>query len=304
VQFITGTRETGRAGGGIRVVGNVTGTGFAQTNIVEFTTGRFELDAATGSLSLTQSGTALGGTVEIAANNIHIASGAILDRLAVDPFYEGHVADLNRPASVQRPDGVLRALGLDLFPTGTLYIQNTGTTLDPAGFFADFELTDLTPPSEAAPASISVIVNGKWQTAQGIVSGFAARDLVVNNADTLEFFTADSAINSCAINATACVPEVPEMIVDPVPAIASQIQIISDNSLGDTPQFTPEADEPQVEEESSESAAASPIAPPVQMIDDSPLDPQSLVEQPVAGSGNPSLIGSVVNEGSAEGEAQ
>lgn len=320
VQFITGNRNTQTPGGAIRIVGNVTGTGFASTNIVEFTTGRFELDAATGSLSLTQSGTTLGGTVEIAANAIHIASGAILDRLATDPFYNGHIADLNRPASVQRPGGVLRALGLDLFPTGTLYIQNTGTTLDPAGFFADFEFTDLTPPANAAPASISVIVNGKWQTAAGIVSGFAARDLVVNSADTLAFYTADSSVNGCAINASACVPE---MVVDPVPAISSQIEIMTSNVLGDTPEFSPEppADEerepvaldvigpvadPQAREEPASEAdvAASPIAPPIEIIDSNPLDPQSLVEQPVAGSGNPSLIGSVVNEDSAEGEAQ
>ena len=50
--------------------------------------------------------------------------------------------------------------------------------------------------------------------------------------------------------------------------------------------------------------ASSPIAPPPQMIDSKPLEPQSMIDQPVAGSGNPSLIGSVVNENSAEGEAQ
>lgn len=320
VQFVTGNRGTQTPGGAIRIVGNVIGTGFAPTNVVEFTAGRFELDAETGSLSLTQSSTTpgsttLGGTVEIAASAIHIASGAILDRLAADPFYDGHIADLNRPASVRQPDGVLRALGLDLFPTGTLYIQNTGTTLDPAGFFADFDFTDLTPPANAAPASISVIVNGKWQTAAGIVSGVSARDLVVNNADTLAFYTADSSVNGCAINASACVSE---LAVDPAPAISSQIAIISTNLLGNTPQFTPEPPasvaepgENAVDEATEQSraqedadAAASPIAPPPLMIDSSPLEPQSLVEQPVAGSGNPSLIGSAINEDSAEGEAQ
>ncbi|OYX64775.1 MAG: hypothetical protein B7Y89_00560 [Novosphingobium sp. 32-60-15] len=314
IAFGTGNRQTQTPGGAIRIVGNVTGTGFAGTNVVEFATGRFELDAATGSLSLTQTGTALGGIIGITANNIHVASGTILDRLAADPFYTGHAADLNRPATVQRPEGVLRALGLDLYPTGTLYIQNTGTALDPAGFFADFDFTDLNPPTNALPASISVIVNGKWQTAAGIVSGFAARDLVVENADTLEFYTATSSVNACALDATFCVLA---QEVDPIPAIASQIAIVSNNTLGSTPEFTEAvtaADDPmsESEEEAQKEAeaaskaekASSPIAPPPQMIDSKPLEPQSLIEQPVAGSGNPSLIGSVVNENSAEGEAQ
>lgn len=319
IAFATGNRQTQTPGGAIRIVGNVSGTGFAGSNVVAFTTGRFELDAATGSLSLTQTGPTLGGTIELDAANIHVASGAILDRLAADPFYDGHVADLNRPATVQRPDGVLRALGLDLFPTGTLYIQNTGTTLDPAGFFADFEFTDLTPPANAAPASISVIVNGKWQTPTGIVGGTDARDLVVDNADTLAFYTADSAVNGCAINAASCVSE---LTADPTPAISGQIQVITDDPLGSTPQFVdqpPVPDEPgsgeaqttpEEEEEARQVAdveaqnASSPLIPPAPLIDSTPLDPQLMIEQPVAGSGNPSLIGQAVNETSAEGVAQ
>ncbi len=314
IAFVTGNRATQIPGGVIRVTGNITGTGFSATNVAEFATGRFELDAATGSLSLTQTGTALGGIIELSAANIHIASGTILDRLAADPFYEGHISDLNRPAAVRRPEGVLRALGLDLYPTGTLYIQNTGTSFDPAGFFADFEFTDLNPPANATPASVSVIVNGRWQTSDGIVGGVAARDLVVENGENLELYTADSSINGCAIDATACAVE-PE--ADPVPAISSQIAIVSDNVLGNTPQFTEGTSDPgDGEDEAAEEkraieealaqaeGASSPIAPPPQIIDSKPLESQPMIEQPVAGSGNPSLIGSVVNENSAEGEAQ
>lgn len=312
--FRTGNRQTQVPGGAIRIVGNVTGTGFAGTNVIEFATGRFELDAATGSISLTQTGTGLGGTIEIAANNIHVASGSILEKLAADPFYFGHAADLNRPAAVQRPAGVLRALGLDLFPTGTLYIQNTGTRLDPAGFFADFDFTDLNPPANASPASIAVIVNGKWQTGAGIVSGFAARDLVIENATTLEFYTASSSVNACALTAAVCVPTQES---DPIPAVAGQILMVSNNTLGNTPEFTepvaaensgdeqsPDEAEAQKEAAAKAAKATSPIAPPPQIIDSKPLEPQAMIETPVAGSGNPSLIGSVVNENSAEGEAQ
>jgi len=122
----------------------------------------------------------LGGVVEIAAANIHVATGTILDRLAADPFYSGHLTDLDRPAASPRPDGVLRALGLDLFPKSTLYIQNTGTVLDPAGFFADFDSTSLTTPTNDSSSSVSVIVNGKWQTRNGIAAGTDAHDLVTD----------------------------------------------------------------------------------------------------------------------------
>lgn len=313
--FATGDLQTQIPGGAIRITGTISGTGFAATNALEFDTGRFELDAATGGISLVSSGTTLGGVVEVNAANIHVASGAILDRLAADPFYAGHANDLNAPAAVQRPAGVLRALGLELSPTGTLYIQNTGTTVDPAGFFSDFDLTDVIAPANATPGSISVIVNGRFQTANGVVSGVAAHNLVVANATSLAAFTADSQINGCLFSVSTCAVAPPPPSSDPAPAISSQIEMISTGTLGDTPGFdeTPgapgsddeQSDAPgQKEEEGSGDDAASPIAPPPQIINSQSLDPQSQIEQPVAGSGNPSLIGSVVNENSAEGEGQ
>ncbi|MCY1671679.1 hypothetical protein OVA07_11735 [Novosphingobium sp. SL115] len=319
IVFATGNPQTQMPAGAIRVVGNIGGTGFGMNNVLEFATGRFELDAATGSIALLQSGTTLGGLVEIGAANIHVASATILDRLAVDPFYIGRIADLNAPAAVQRPEGVLRALGLELYPTGTLYIQNTGTVLDPAGFFADFEFTDVNPVQGVQQGSISLVVNGKWQTATGVVSGIAAHDLVLSDADDLERFTADSQINGCLLTTTNCLPVLEEATTNPTPAIASQIELIASGSLGDTPTFADETagnaddvseeQEEQAQEEAekavkAEDAAQSPIAPPVQLIDTQPLEPQGIIEQPVAGSGNPALIGSVINEATAQGDAQ
>lgn len=322
IVFASGDLQTETPGGVIRVVGAISGTGFAQSNIVEFTTGIFELDAATGSISLTSASQSaltapLGGLLEINANHIHVAAGSILDKLAADPFYDGRIAELNAPASVQRPEGVLRSLGLDLYPTGTLYIQNTGTTLNPAGFFANFDLVDVTAPTNASPGSISVVVNGAFQTPTGVVSGFAAHDLVVNDPDA-DFvpYTADSQINGCLLSATVC--SVMSEGPDTIGQISGQIEIISNQTLGSTPTFVEEpaapaseggGDEetpaPQQDETSEgEQAASSPIAPAPQLIDSRPLEPQAQVEQPVAGSGNPALIGSVVNENSAEGGDQ
>lgn len=317
--FATGNPQTQTAGGAIRVVGNITGTGFTASDVLEFSTGRFELDAATGSISLTQSGTTLGGLVEINAANIHVASGTILDRLAADPFYSGRIADLNAPAAVQRPDGVLRALGLELYPSGTLYIQNTGTVLDPAGFLADYDLTTVELPQSGQTGTVSLIVNGKWQTPDGLITGTAVHDVVLENSDNLGRFSADSQINGCLLTTTNCQPVVNETTSNPTPAISSQIEMIGTAGMGSTPAFAEspaggDADLTEEEQEraqdeaekavKAEEAATSPIVPPVQLIDTQPLEPTGVVEQPVAGSGNPALIGSVVNEGNAQGDGQ
>jgi filamentous hemagglutinin family protein len=324
ITFASGNLQTEAPGGAIRVTGTINGTGFGQGNILEFTTGRFELDAATGAINLTSANqpgatTPLGGIVEINAANIHVAAGSILDKLAADPPYAGRTAELNAPAAVQRPQGVLRALGLDLFPTGTLYIQNTGTVLNPAGFFADLDFTDVTAPTGAAAGSLSVIVNGAFQTPTGVVSGIAAHDLVVNDSEAnFTPFSADSQINGCAFTVTACTTVMKG--ADPIAAVSAQIAIIGTQSLGNTPAFVeqpagtssdPEGGDPAQEEQQQqekategEEAASSPIAPPPQLIDSRPLEPASQIEQPVSGSGNPALIGSVVNENSAQGEDQ
>lgn len=312
IVFNTGDQATKAPGGAIRIVGNLTGTGFASTNTIEFNSDRFELDVATGSLSLTQTGTALGGVVQIAADNIHAATGTILDRLATDPFYDGHLTDLDRPAPRQRPDGVLRALGLDLFPKSTLYIQNTGTILDPAGFFADFDSTSLTNPDNGSSSQVSVVVNGQWRTPNGIVARTEAHDLVAENSSS-SFFTADSSVNGCALNAVVCVSELTR---DPTPAISSQIQVILNDPIGSTPKFVADLDAPsesgsdyltETEEQGREAAAdegratTGPIAPRPQIVDMTSLQAQPQIAQPVTGSGKPSLVGTLADEGLVEG---
>ncbi|HQS68423.1 MAG TPA: hypothetical protein PLM58_02255 [Novosphingobium sp.] len=299
--FATGNAATQALGGTIRVTGAINGTGFGSGNVVEFSTGTFELDAATGSISLTSTGTTLGGIAEFNAANIHIASADILDRLAADPLYSDRIADLNAPAIVQRPEGVLRALGLDFYPTGTLYIQNTGTVLNPAGFFSDIAFTDVTAPANAQPGAISVIVNGAFQTPSGIVSGFDAHELAVAGVTDPASFSDDSQINGCLFSVTRCVilpggdgePDV-------IGAISGQITFNATEPLGSTPEFgSPdgEEDEADVQLPPDESGTAGPIVPPTSIINAAPLDAASPIEEPVSGGGNPALIGSSSGSG-------
>lgn len=310
--FATGDAASQALGGTIRVTGAINGTGFGSGNVLEFSTGRFELDAATGSISLASTGTTLGGIAEFNAVNIHVASATILDRLAANPFYTGRIADLNAPATVQRPDGVLRALGLDFYPTGTLYIQNTGTALNPAGFFADIDFTDVTAPTGAQSGSISVIVNGAFQTPTGIVSGIDAHDLAIDGADDLAIFSADSQINGCLFSVAECVTPISEEGPDVIGAIAGQFEIVAQDPLGSTPGFAEEPsdeesdpeDEADVQIQPSESGPASPIVPPTPIINDSPLDTTSQIDEPVTGSGNPALFGTSATTTVQAGDAQ
>lgn len=315
--FATGNAASQALSGAIRVTGAINGTGFGSGNVLEFSTGRFELDAASGSISLASTGTTLGGIAEFNAVNIHVASATILDRLAADPFYTGRIADLNAPATVQRPDGVLRALGLDFYPTGTLYIQNTGTALNPAGFFADIDFTDVTAPSGAQSGSISagslsVIVNGAFQTSTGIVSGIDAHDLAVEGADDLAIFSADSQINGCLFSTAQCAGPISENGPDVIGAIAGQFEIVAQDPLGSTPGFAQDPsdeegnpeDEADVQIQPSESGPASPIVPPTAIINDSQLDTTNQIDEPVTGSGNPALFGTNATTTVQAGDAQ
>ena len=205
VAFATGDLQTQTASGVIRITGEVTAAGFQDTNSLEFYTGRFELDAATGSSRSPRRDGALSGELGLYADQIHVAEGSILDQLAVDPQYAGYQEDLNAPAAVQRPEGVLNAatIWIESDNLQNVLIQNTGTAETPAGFLAqetfindDFEIA-------GPPGSIDLVVNGQLQTEGGVLTGIAVRDASVEGAD-LTPFTANSTINGCLL-AGACV---------------------------------------------------------------------------------------------------
>ena len=195
--------------GTIRVVGDVRMNNAAGELFFESET--FQLDAATGSIVISANGTTPGGELIIAANNIHVAEGSILDQLAEDPQYEGYQDDLNAPASVQRPDGVIRAgtvtiefgdTPADLY---TLYVQNMGSEETPAGFvITDIDLGD--DGESTLPAdSVDLIINGQVITANGTVTGIDVRDLLVEGRD-LTPFTDNSTVNGCLLVGPCAAP--------------------------------------------------------------------------------------------------
>jgi hypothetical protein len=303
----------------LRIVGDVSARGLLSTNSVEFYADLFELDAATGSLRVTGSGTAPGGEILIEAAQIHIADGNILARLEDDPLYAGRIADLNAPAAVTRPEGVISAGFIDLYPAQTLYIQNTGTRATPAGFLAAD--VDATPPDVPPSGGVQAVVNGQFVTDAGVLTGKDAYDAVVASGADFIGFSTEGQLNSCLFIG-GCLISAEQ---DPVRGISSEIQMVTGPVLSDTPAAVPseagsgsdEEEEEQTQgaeaaveaakaatEAAAESSASSPIVPPAPLVDTRPLTPPGDVTQPVTGSGNPALIGSAVNESTAQGDAQ
>lgn len=300
--------------GAIRISGNLSTRGFRATNALEFDTGRFELDASTGSLGVYGTGGALSGILRINADGIHVASGAILDKIAADPFYAALEADLDQPATVQRPDGVLAAGAFRFVVGSTFYVQNTGTAVASAGFLTAADGFSILPGTTTRP--VRMIVNGKFTDGTTILAGTQAYDAFKANQQQLTIFDGESRIEGCLLTATSCgtMADVPVEVVGPT--ISTQITILGQNGLGDTPRFVDTPDNggsggggssggdgstPEQQEQAEKATSGPPIVPPTPLIDMRPLNPPGRIEEPVAGSGNPALMGSPVNENSAEG---
>lgn len=271
--------------GRIRVDGAVTGTGFSSSQSLYFATGSFELNAETGSIALAGQGFRnLGGIVEIEADNIHVASPSILAKLRENPRYTGFADELNAPATVQRPDGVLNALGLLFYPGDTLYIQNTGSAINPAGFLTTLEESDIEPPGfqDSQAPDVDVVINGRFATANGVISGRDVQGAITDGDADFSGISDVSSVNSCAFNASVCTGG----LDNPQTSIQSEIALLSGETLAEEPFATEDAEE----EEEAEKAAAAPVAPPVILINTRPLNPPLDIVEPISGSGNPAAL--------------
>ena len=288
--FAVGDIDSETIGGVIRVNGNVAATGFGPANAIEFHADRFELNAATGSVSILSSGTTLGGELGIYADRIHVAEASILDQLAANPTYTGYQEDLNEAASVQRPEGVLRAdtLWIESDNLQSVLIQNTGTFETRAGFLVREAFINDDEEIAGPPGSINLVVNGQVVTEGGTLTGVAARDALVDEETDITPFTSNSTINGCPLTG-ACIIAPPP----PPPTanlVENQIDLIGRNPIGEN--------EFEDNQEGGEGSS-NPIAPPQPLFDTRPLVPSGDVNDPVSGTGNPALLGS---EGQCEEE--
>ena len=245
-------------------------TGFTASNALDFTTGRFELNADTGSLVVESAPGTLGGIIDITADRIHVASAQVLQNLSNDPHYNGYVNDLATPIANARPGGVINAATINVSPTQAVLVQNTGTADLPAGFKAGF--VELFPPEGAAPGSIELIVNGQLVTQAEPRTGVLVRDDLVVDLD-LSVYLAGSTINGCVL-VGACVtvepPPPPPFFppgFTPTPGIQDEITLV-DNDVLPPPIFGNE-DFIDDNDEATDDGATSPIEPPQPLFDTS-----------------------------------
>ncbi|WP_309601556.1 hypothetical protein [Sphingomonas sp.] len=297
--FATRNGNSATSVGSIKVLGDVTFTGLSLTDEVTFQSNRFELDAATGSINLFGSGTTLGGILGLYAPNVWVASGDILTKLEANARYPGYIAELNAPAAVQRPEGVLRAASIDI-DTGqenlqSFLVQNTGTQLTPAGFLINADSVGDDGEDTNPPGSVNLVINGQLITQEGTLTGIAVRDFFVAELGTTRF-VAESMINGCPLTGDCNAPPPPPPTFNTV--VSTDVQLSDNSGLGDS-LFGNEADIAGEAGTAGEGGGAdegggdqsSPISPPTPLFDTRPLNASDDVNDPASGAGNPSLYG-------------
>ena len=271
--------------GTVRVAGRLRGTSFTADNAIDFDADIFELDAVNGLAELLDSSGQLSGNLELEANRIWVASPEILGRLEANPSYEGRITDINTPLAVPRPDGVVRArfLNVEERPPVQVLVQNTGTNALPAGFLATSsgafgEDND----DPVPPASIELVINGQVIVDGQTLTGSAVVNQLISQENRAAF-SATSTINACSVDGRCGGQGLAS-----ASTIASEIGLLSDNTLAEEPFEVEESSEE--EEEESDSAAQAAIEPPAVLIDTRPLNPPLDIADPVSGSGNPASL--------------
>lgn len=172
-----------------------------------------------------------------------------------------------------------------------------------------------TPTGPSGP--LNVIGFGRSQNATGAITGEAFFKGINfgRSGDNPLVYTDLSQINACLVNTGVCAGPVIPPNLTPAPP-ASEITVVTANSLSDAPvpdvveeaadsateSADEEASQSAEDEEEAEAEASAPIAPPTPLINTRPLNPAVRVVEPVAGAGNPALIGSAVNEATAQGD--
>lgn len=286
--------------GTIRVNGNAVFNAMAATNRVSLNANRVEINADTGGLFL--NGSSPGGILSISANNIHIASASLLERLAENVNFTGRDTALGLPIATSRPDGVIQASSLRFTVGSTLLIQNTGTSLLNAGFFGRVGSFQVTPRSsqsqQGTPALIDLVIYGQLlDTGDLVRNGTSVRDLIFprstgttgqDSGSTISGFTSNSAVNGCLLTAISCggggiTEQGPTVVVHagpPPPEPAAERE---------QKQEQEEAEAAAEEAARGEAAPRRPIMPPVTIVNTRRLGVEPIVDEPVTSGGNPNL---------------
>ncbi|WP_446653160.1 beta strand repeat-containing protein [Blastomonas sp.] len=284
--------------GTIRVNGNAVFNSMAATNRVSLNANRVEINADSGGLFL--NGSSPGGILSINANNIHIASASLLERLAENVNFTGRDNALGLPIATSRPDGVIQASSLRFTVGSTLLIQNTGTSLLNAGFFGrvgSFQVTPRSSQSQGTPSLIDLVIYGQLlDTGDLVRNGTSVRDLIFPRSTSSSGqdsggpsgFTSTSSVNGCLLSAISCggggiTEQGPTVVVHagpPPPKPAAERE---------QKQEQEEAEAAAEEAARGEAAPRRPIMPPVTIVNTRRLGVEPIIDEPVTSGGNPNL---------------
>ena len=296
--------------GVMRVVGDVIGSNFSSTDGVRFGAGRIEVDAATATIALANSQGGLGGYIAFVTPHLHVAEGAILDKLAADSTYPNRDLALQTAPTTARPDGVIRASEIDVVLSAggqqaaavttaavaspyTILVQNMGGP-DRSGFLAN---TVEVMGTQGLPAgSVDLVANGQLVVDGKPVTGADVRDALTADTD-LTPYSSTSTINGCAMTGGACrdipPPPPPPPTYDPGPPLASEFVLFSEPGIDDLPFGNEESIEDN-KEDGGDDSASSPILAPQPLFDTRPMEDDDETDEPISGGGNPALIGAGV----------
>lgn len=272
--------------GTIRVRGAFNVTQMAPNNTVSLQARKVTVATDTGSILL--SGNSPGGILSISANDIHVATQSVLDRLAANVNFAGRDAVLG--AGTRQGTPTLQARQLSLSARNTLLIQNNGSPGQFAGFNSYTNGLSVSP---TAPPLDMVIYGSLFDPATGATSnGVGVRDALLPGLTLSEYGTTSS-INGCALSASMCSSFSAD---SPATLIASDIVDRPAENEGEE-----EKDRDEQQEVMAEKAASSnPIQPPVTIIDARPMIVQPILDDPITGSGNPALVNSAPSGPSSE----
>ncbi len=270
--------------GSIQVTGAINFGDMAPGNSVELNAGGRILVGTSSGGAVRLSGASPadpGGTLRLAATDIWAADSSLLSQLLVNPNFAGRDALLNQSPAVALAQPVLQANTIFADVGSSLLIANTGTLATYAGFAAGSGGFEVTAVGGLQTDPVDVVINGSALSATGVLlrNGSTRNSFLFNGGLLARELTATSSINGCLFSAEICstvvTPEVVQIVV--------QTQTV--------PQ-TLEAKTEEEREKMAEAVEQSDTEPDVAMsrlVDNSQVADEGVIDEPVSGSGNPSL---------------
>jgi len=195
--------------GSIKVEGDVRFINAGASDSMTLVAGKnIEVNTDSGSLvMLDTSGEKLAGTLLLNAPNIWITDAAILTKLESDPNYSGRDTDLASNSGTSNPLGFVGAGEIFAEPTGTFFVENSGTATDMGGIaVGDGGLFIYNVNGGITPPAVAVDIYGRQLKSDGTsVTGNA----FAGGVHTTGNFTQGSTINGCPVGSTTCSPPPP-----------------------------------------------------------------------------------------------